>query len=152
MTLTLREERPVNSLGPSYTYFENDHVLLAKVTPCFENGKAAIARGLKNDRGFGSSELYVLRSKGEALPEWLYTFVTTPSRELGKLNMTGTGGLQRVPRRFIESSTIPLPPIEIQRALVAEIEREQSLVDSNRELIERFEKKIEATIGRVWKE
>ena len=47
---------------------------------------------------------------------------------------------------------IPLPSIEIQRALVAEIEREQSLVDSNRELIERFEKKIEAAVGRVWKE
>jgi type I restriction enzyme M protein len=119
----------------SYTYFRDDDVLVAKVTPCFENGKAGIAKGLESGIGFGSSEFYV----------------TTPDfRARGTAKMTGTGGLQRVPRSVVEEEAIPLPALETQQAIVAEIEAEQALVAANRELIARFEKKIEAAIARVW--
>ena len=66
--------------------------------------------------------------------------------------MTGTGGLQRVPRSVVESFKIPLPPLATQQAIVAEIEAEQALVAANRELITRFERKIQATLARIWGE
>ena len=85
------------------------------------------------------------------MPEWLFLCVATPVfRAHATEKMTGTGGLQRVPRAVIESYKIPLPPIHIQQQIVTEIEAEQALVAANRELIERFEKKIHATLARVW--
>ncbi|MBB2708330.1 restriction endonuclease subunit S [Rhizobium phaseoli] len=135
----------------SYTYFREDDVLVAKVTPCFENGKAGIARGLTNGIGFGSSEFYVVRSGEETLPAWLYYWLTTPDfKARATAKMTGTGGLQRVPRAVLEEETITVPERAIQEAIVAEIEAEQALVNGNRDLIARFEKKIENTIARVW--
>ena len=65
-------------------------------------------------------------------------------RERGKLNMTGTGGLQRVPTDFIKSMLVPLPPLETQRQIVTQIEKEQTLVKANKQLIEIFELKIKA--------
>lgn len=66
------EEKLLSEVGSSYTYFKDNDVLLAKVTPCFENGKARIAKGLCNGIGFGSSEFYVLRCTENVLPEWIF--------------------------------------------------------------------------------
>ncbi len=141
----------LKEVGSSYTYFKDDDVLIAKVTPCFENGKAGIAKGLSNGIGFGSSEFYVLRPSEAALPEWIFLCVATPAfRAWATPRMTGTGGLQRVPRSVIENYKIPLPSLTIQQAIVTEIEVEQSLVVANRELMERMEEKIRTAIGRVW--
>jgi type I restriction enzyme M protein len=148
-----KETKKLSEVTTSYTYFKNDDVLLAKVTPCFENGKAGIAKNLVNGIGFGSSEYYVLRPDDRILPELIYICVTTPAfRETAKAQMTGTGGLQRVPRAVVENYLIPLPPLATQQAIVAEIEAEQALVAANRELITRFEKKIQTTLARVWGE
>ncbi len=148
-----REIKRFDEVTASYTYFKDGDVLVAKVTPCFENGKAGIARNLQNQIGFGSSEFYVLRSKGTVLPEWVFLNIANPMfRAWATPQMTGTGGLQRVPRTVIEKYKIPVPPIETQQSIVAEIEAEQALVAANRELIERFEKKIQATITRIWGE
>ncbi|MFO0361949.1 MAG: hypothetical protein ACK500_08980, partial [Flavobacteriales bacterium] len=73
-------------------------------------------------------------------------------RERGKLNMTGTGGLQRVQPDFIKSTLIRLPDIETQRQIVAQIEKEQELVNANKQLIEIFEQKIKDRIAKVWGE
>ncbi len=152
MLFEAKFQRPIGEVFKQYTYFQNEDVLLAKVTPCFENGKSGIARRLVGGIGFGSSEFYVLRAKGDTtLPEWLYFHVTERRfRELGAAQMTGTGGLQRVPRDFVESWEIPLPDLETQRAIVADIEAELTLVNANRELIRRMEAKIKAAIDRVW--
>lgn len=148
-----KDTKKLVEVTSSYTYFSNDDVLLAKVTPCFENGKAGIARNLINGVGFGSSEFYILRSDGRILPELIYVCVTTPAfRETAIAQMTGTGGLQRVPRAVVEDYQISLPPLETQQKIVAEIEAEQALVAANRELISRFEQKIQATLARVWGE
>ncbi len=145
------EIKPLNEVVGSYTYFRDDDVLVAKVTPCFENGKAGIAKGLESGIGFGSSEFYVVRTGERTAPRWLYHWLTTPDfRARATAQMTGTGGLQRVPRSVVEEEAIPLPPIETQQAIVCEIETEQALVAANRELIARFETKIEAAIARVW--
>jgi type I restriction enzyme M protein len=108
--------KQLSEVSASYTYFEDNDVLLAKVRPCFENGKAGIARGLLNGIGFGSSEFYVLRSNGPILPEWVYFCVMHPLfRDAAVAQMTGTGGLQRVPRDYVENFQIPLPPRRCRR-------------------------------------
>ncbi|MBN2615017.1 MAG: N-6 DNA methylase [Bacteroidales bacterium] len=136
-----------------YTYFREDDVLLAKVTPCFENGKAGIAKGLKNGIGFGSSEYYVFRPNDKILSTWIYlNIITNGFKEKGKLNMTGTGGLQRVPKDFVISTLIPLPPVKIQQQIISQIEKEQELVNANKQLIEIFEQKIKDRIAKVWGE
>ena len=145
------EVKPLGSVVGSYTYFRDDDVLVAKVTPCFENGKAGIAMGLEGGIGFGSSEFYIVRAGGQTTPRWLYHWLTTPDfRARATAKMTGTGGLQRVPRSVVEEEKVPLPPLETQQAIVAEIEAEQALVNANRDLIARFEKKIAAAVDRVW--
>lgn len=153
MFFQAKEEKEIGEVLKQYTYFQDDDVLIAKVTPCFENGKAGIARNLVNGLGFGSSEFYVIRAdKQQVLPEWIYLHVATPSfRAHGANRMTGTGGLQRVPRDVLAEWRIPVPPsLDEQQALVDEVLAEQALVNSNKELIERFDAKIKAAIDRVW--
>ena len=141
----------LKDMGTSYTYFRDNDVLIAKVTPCFENGKAGIAKGLRNGIGFGSSEFYVLRPTKEVLPNWVFLCVATPTfRKWATPQMTGTGGLQRVPKTVLESYTIPLPALNIQQQIVAEIEDEHVIIDANDELIERLEKRIRDAIAQVW--
>ena len=153
MYFEAKDYKQLNETGSSYTYFREDDVLIAKVTPCFENGKAGIAKNLSNRIGFGSSEFYVLRPTEKMLSEWLFLLVATPAfRAWAVPQMTGTGGLQRVPKPVLERYKVPLPDLTIQQQLVAEIKTEQALVNANRELMERFEKKIQATMARVWGE
>lgn len=147
------QTKPLGEVIKGYTYFKNGDVLLAKVTPCFENGKVGIARGLVNGIGFGSSEYFVIRPNEKILSTWIYLNIITDNfRERGKLNMTGTGGLQRVPTDFIKSMLIPLPPLESQRQIVEQIEKEQALVNANKQLVEIFEQKIKDRIAKVWGE
>lgn len=153
MFFQAKVERAIGEVLKQYTYFQDDDVLIAKVTPCFENGKAGIARNLVNGIGFGSSEFYVIRAdKQQVLPEWIYLHVATPSfRTHGNIRMTGTGGLQRVPRDVLAEWQIPLPSsLDEQQVLVDEVLAEQALINANKELIARFEVKIKAAIDRVW--
>ena len=133
MTFQVKEERKVGEVIKGYTYFQEDDVLVAKVTPCFENGKAGIGRNLKNGIGFGSSEYYVIRPNDKILSVWIYLNITSNEfRTKGKLQMTGTGGLQRVPKDFVSSFKIPLPDLPTQRSIVEQIEKEQALVKRKR--------------------
>jgi type I restriction enzyme M protein len=133
------DEKQLSEVSASYTYFEENDVLLAKVTPCFENGKAGIARGLINGIGFGSSEFYVLRSNGQVMPEWIYFCVMHPLfRDAAIDQMTGTGGLQRVPRDYVENFQIPLPPLEVQKEIVSEIEGYQKVINGARAVLDHY--------------
>jgi restriction endonuclease S subunit len=153
INFTPKETRRIEEVYTGYTYFKNNDVLLAKVTPCFENGKAGIANNLENGIGFGSSELYVLRCKEKILPMWVYLQVTSDTfRKEGKGKMSGTSGLQRIPKDFIYSYEIPLPTIEEQATIVSQIEAEQKMVESTKNLIVLFEQKIKVRIAEVWGE
>lgn len=135
-----------------YTYFADNDVLLAKVTPCFENGKAGIAKELKSGIGFGSSEFYVLRPKKDVvLPEIIYCVINAPSfLTEGKNNMTGTGGLQRLTKDFVLNYSFLMPSIEEQEIIVDKINEEIAIVSQNMRLVKLFERKIDDTIERVW--
>jgi restriction endonuclease S subunit len=148
-----QEEKPLGEVFKGYTYFRDNDVLIAKVTPCFENGKAGIANNLKNGIGFGSSEYYVLRPNNKILSVWIYLNLTSQHfMDYGKSKMTGTGGLQRVPRDYVSSYKIPLPSVEIQQQIVTSIEQEQVLVNANKQLIELFEQRIKDRMSKVWGE
>ena len=112
--------RPLDSVAGSYTYFADGDVLLAKITPCFENGKLGIARDLENGIGFGSSEYFVIRPSSRVTAEYLYYFLSQPSfREAGAQSMTGAVGHKRVAKDFLEELALPLPPHPEQQRIVA---------------------------------
>ena len=137
------QEKLLAEVSGSYTYFADDDVLLARVTPCFENGKAGIARGLLNGIGFGSSEFIVLRCGDDILPEWMYFCVTHPLfRNWAVHQMTGTGGLQRVPRPSVAGFQVPVPPLEVQREIVNEIAGYQKVIDGARAVVENYQPRI----------
>lgn len=117
--ITGAQERVFAAVRKGYTAFADGDVLLAKITPCFENGKAAVAAGLRNGVGFGSSEFHVLRSRGAVLPEYLHHFVRQPAfREIGAEHMIGTAGQARVPVEFVRDVDVPVPPLAEQRRIV----------------------------------
>ncbi len=111
--------RSLSDVIGSYTYFANGDVLLAKITPCFENGKLGIARDLINGIGFGSSEYFVIRPSDELSADFLYYFLLQPSfRENATKSMTGAVGHKRVAKEFLESLLLPIPPLPEQQRIV----------------------------------
>jgi type I restriction enzyme M protein len=146
-----KKDRPISEVFKGYSYFRENDVLIAKVTPCFENGKGGIARNLKSGIGFGSTEIHVVRASNAILPEYIYPFVSSNGfLTNGKAKMTGTGGLQRLPAQYVADLEIPLPPIDIQREIVAKIEAERKAVDGCRELMVRYEGKIKKVVDGIW--
>ncbi len=122
--------RPYAEVKKGYTHFRENDVLFAKVTPCMENGKMAVARKLKNGIGFGSTEFHVLRPREGVDPHYVYHFVSSQTfRKEAARHMTGAVGLRRVPSAFLESTEIPLPALEVQREIVAELEKQFSRLD-----------------------
>jgi type I restriction enzyme S subunit len=117
------EERPLGEVRQGFTHFADGDVLFAKITPCMENGKGAIATGLSNGIGCGTTELMVLRPFGGISPHYLYRFLAQPViRTEAKEHFTGTAGQARVPTRFIQELEIPLAPLAEQQRIVAKLE------------------------------
>lgn len=103
--------RQLAEVNKSYTYFRDNDILFAKITPCMENGKCAIAQGLMNGLGFGSTEFHVIRASQELIPEWGWYYLRQKRiREEAKKYFAGSAGQQRVPKEFLEKLKIPLPP------------------------------------------
>ena len=104
-----------------FTYFAENDVLFAKITPCMENGKGAVAKGLHNGIGFGSTEFHVLRPiSGKTDPYWIYTLTAfSQFRMDAASNMTGSAGQRRVPASFLENYRVSLPPIALQEQFAA---------------------------------
>ena len=120
MLFEAKDIRELWEVRKLYTYFWDNDILLAKVTPCFENGKCGIAKNLENGIGFWSSEFFVLRTKDEILPEYLYYIISGKSfREEWAKNMWWAVGLQRVKKEWLLNFQIPLPPLEEQKKIVA---------------------------------
>lgn len=131
--------RPYSEIYKGFTYFAENDVLFAKITPCMENGKGGVATGLHNGSGFGSTEFHVLRPiEYTSNPYWLYAITMFQKfRSDAEKVMTGTGGQRRVPTTYLSEYQIALPPIEMQEQFAAFIrqsdkskfELEQTLVE-----------------------
>ncbi|MFN3985812.1 MAG: restriction endonuclease subunit S [Rhodocyclaceae bacterium] len=113
------EVRTFVEVTKGYTNFRERDVLFAKVTPCMENGKAAIATSLENGLGFGSTEFHVLRPTEDVLPEYVFSFIRQQAfRDRAASAFVGTGGLQRVPPDFLTRVKLPLPTLPEQQRIV----------------------------------
>ena len=153
-TFAPTESRKLADVLSGFTYFKDNDILLAKITPCFENGKAAIARSLTNGIGFGSTEYIVIRANTSLVyPEWIFYHINTPEFiDGGKSFMTGTAGQQRVDINYVKQYRIPIPSLEEQKKILNQISYEQSLIEPSKQLIKVFTEKIESRIKEVWGE
>jgi restriction endonuclease S subunit len=113
------EVQPISDLWNGFTYFRRGDVIVAKITPCFENGKGACLENLPTAFGFGSTEFHVIRPSKTIVSAYLYRVTTLSEfRRLGADEMTGAAGQQRVPVEFIANFPTPIPPLPEQTAIV----------------------------------
>lgn len=152
--LDLARTKPLDEIGAGYTAFEDGDVVVAKITPCFENGKGAIAHGLKNGVGFGTTELHVLRVGKRLDKQFLfYLTISHTFRMLGESEMYGAGGQKRVPPEFAKDFRIPLPPLDEQQTIARFLDAKTSQIDmlvaQKRQLIAKLKEKRSALIART---
>jgi type I restriction enzyme, S subunit len=118
-SIAFPELRPYNQVSKGYTPFKENDVLFAKITPCMQNGKAAIAQNLSGGLGFGSTEFHVLRPIPSLLSKWVFAFIRQPSfRSAAEAHFTGSAGQKRVPADFLKKFPIPVPPLTEQERIV----------------------------------
>ena len=132
-----------------FTYFENDDVLFAKITPCMENGKGAIAVGLTNNIGMGSTEFHVLRPISDiSNPYWLLALTRLPNfRVKASMNMSGTGGQKRVPASYLDNFMVGLPPIELQEQFTSIYKQADKSISELRKSVDAIDKVIKSLIN-----
>ena len=129
-TVELDVKREIGDVARSYSAFQTDDVVVAKVTPCFENGKAALAPDMDYGVAFGTTEITVLRASAGMFPKFLYYVVTEDRfRQMGIAAMTGAGGLRRIPDRFVRDYAFRLPPLDEQRQIAEYLDRETGKID-----------------------
>lgn len=156
------EPRKWREVRKGYTPFQNGDTLFAKVTPCFENGKAVAVSGLSNGFGAGSTELFVLRPLGGISPKYLLGLVKTEDfLRRGAINMTGSVGLKRVPKDFVRTYSIPLAPLAEQKviadkldALLAQVDTLKTRLDAIPAILKRFRQSVlsAAVTGKLTEE
>ena len=147
-------KRPVKDLLVGFTYFEKNDIILAKITPCFENGKGAYLDKLDTPFGFGSTEFHVIRTLEKLNSTFLY-YVTTSNlfRDLGEASMTDSGGQKRVPTSFVENFPLAFPPLPEQRAIASYLDRKTAQLDTllaqKEALLQMLQQKRQAIINEA---
>jgi type I restriction enzyme S subunit len=129
-TLRRDQTRIVSEVSQGYTYFEEDDVSIAKITPCYENGKGAVMTGLVGGMGFGSTELIILRPESDVDSKYLYYLTQSSHFRLpGEAHMLGAGGQKRVPDLFVKDFSTPWPPKPIQVSIANYLDSETDRID-----------------------
>ena len=150
--LTLDQAKPIRDCLNGYTYFREGDITIAKITPCFENGKGALMLGLTNGLGFGTTELIVVRAQEEkASPKYLhYLFSSSSFRSPAEASMYGAGGQKRVPDLYVKNFCAAVPPKDEQNSIASFLDRETAriydLVDEQHRLIELLNERRAALI------
>jgi type I restriction enzyme S subunit len=152
--IRLDQTRVKAEVGGGYTEFQDGDVVIAKITPCFENGKGSIATGLVNSAAYGTTELHVLRASQALDCRYLfYLTITDGYRKLGESEMYGAGGQKRVPPEFCKNFLTPLPPLPEQTAIADFLDRKTEQIDTlvakKRRLIALLKEKRTALISRT---
>lgn len=152
--LDLGQTRPFGEIGSGYTEFQDGDVIVAKITPCFENGKGALASGLVNGVAFGTTELHVLRPDSDLERRYLfYITISSPYRKTGEAEMYGAGGQKRVPPEFNKDFRTPLPPTHEQHRIADFLDREtaniDTLIQNKQTLIAKLKEKRTALTSRT---
>ena len=154
-----RDIRPWRTVKKGYKRFQDGDVLFAKITPCMENGKLAVANGLHNGVGAGSTEFHVLRPSSAIRPDLLaYYLLRDDFRASARATMKGTAGQLRVPQQFLEAQTLPVPPLPAQKQIVETIDSCFSRLDALIGMLDRVRRNLDryhasilkaATAGRL---
>ena len=152
--LDLDTTKPLSEAVDGYTYFRNGDVIVAKITPCFENGKGALANRMFNGIGFGTTELHVLRPSGNLDARFLlYLTFSDHFRRIGTASMFGAGGQKRISDDFIRNFRHPVPSLSEQRAIASFLDREMAKIDGlvarKERLMELLQEKRAALINRA---
>ncbi|HHF7077655.1 TPA: restriction endonuclease subunit S, partial [Haemophilus influenzae] len=134
----------------SYTYFRENDVIIAKITPCMENGKCALAIGLSNGIGMGSSEFHVFRAnENKVLPFFLFYSLNRESiRKEAERNMTGSSGHRRVPISFYEDLEISLPDLNEQQSIVNQINEIETQISELEKVLENSRQEKKAVLDK----
>jgi type I restriction enzyme S subunit len=153
-SLSLDEVKDVSDVYNGYTYFENEDILIAKVTPCFENKNMVVAHDLHNGIGFGSSEIYVLRCNDIIKNNFLfYRLQEDNFMSIAEGAMTGAGGLKRVPSELLNNFKFGLPGKKEQSIIVNFLKHEtakiDNLIEKQKQLIELLKEKRQAVISHA---
>jgi type I restriction enzyme S subunit len=151
----LDQVRSLSDVLTGYTFFKDGDVAIAKITPCFENGKGAVMRNLRNGIGFGTTELIVARPRAavttSSFLHWLFS--SHAFRQAGEAFMYGAGGQKRVPDDFVRNFATAFPPLPEQHQVVAFLDREtakiDALVEEQKRLIELLKEKRQAVISQA---
>ncbi len=152
--LRLDQTKHKGEVAGGYTEFQDNDIVVAKITPCFENGKGSLVTGLVNSVAYGTTELHVLRA-GYYLDDRFLFFLTITDgfRKLGESEMYGAGGQKRVPPEFCKNFRLPLPPLTEQTAIADFLDRETGRIDTlvakKRRLLALLEEKRTALISRT---
>ncbi len=144
---------PFSKYAASYNTFANGDILLAKVTPCFENGNIAIADNLVGGKGFGTSEIFVIRPTGVEARFLFYYLQSSGFKAEGEASMTGAGGLKRVSPDLLRQHHLPMPAGEVQRLIANYLDRETARIDEliaeKEHMLALLEEKRAALVSRV---
>ena len=131
--ITSPEIRPFSEVRKGYTYFEENDVLFAKISPCMENGKHSIASDLIDSFGFGTTEFHVLRAGSLVIPGWIHKFLRQPKiSEEAVEHFSGSVGQQRVPAEYLSNLEILLPPLPEQKRIVGILSDRLTAIDKAR--------------------
>ncbi len=135
-TIAEEEMRPLSEVLKGYTYFERDDVIFAKITPCFENGKAAHLVNLGTQVGFGSTEFHVLRPGHHLDARYLFHMVWNPRfRFMESKKMAGAAGQKRVPVDAVRDYKIPLLPLPEQKRIAAILDKADTIRRKRRQAL-----------------
>lgn len=127
------ETKPYAAVKKGYTYFAEGDVLFAKITPCMQNGKHAIAEGLIDGIGFGTTEFHVIRPGANLASEWAHFYLRQPKvLRAATAHFTGAVGQQRVPPGFLSTLRIPLPPLAEQKRIAGILKEQLAAVERAR--------------------
>ena len=146
LRIEVHSQRPFSEVSKGYTAFKRGDILVAKITPCFENGKMALAENLPHKLGFGTTEFHVFRPSPRITGSYLFNLLRAPYiRKAGAIKMKGAAGQRRVPADFFANLQIPLPPLAEQKRIAGILDAADALRAKRREALAQLDTLLQST-------
>ena len=146
LRIEVHSQRPFSEVSKGYTAFKRGDILVAKITPCFENGKMALAENLPHKLGFGTTEFHVFRPSPRITGSYLFNLLRAPYiRKAGAIKMKGAAGQRRVPADFFANLQIPLPPLAEQKRIAGILDAADALRAKRRESLAQLDVLLQST-------